>query len=349
MSNPLTQLLSERQCLLADGATGTNLFLVGLEQGEAPELWNLDQPEKIAAHYRSFVEAGSDIILTNTFGGTRYRLKNHVATDANVVAQVNKAAAQLALEEAAKVDRKVLVAGSIGPTGEILAPLGEVTIEEAEAAFKEQAEALAAAGVDVLWVETMSHMDELQAAIRAAQSTGKPVVCTMSFDTNGRSMMGVTPADLANLAEQSAEPILGVGSNCGVGPAELLMSIVNMRKAAGDDLLVIAKGNCGLPYFKDDALHFDGTPELMSDYVRLAIDAGANIIGGCCGTSPMHIRAMREAMDGHVKGDSPTIERVIEVLGEVSTGATAQYHGKMEVTDGSASGRTSGRTRRRRG
>ena len=184
-------MLAARPVLLADGGMGTGLFALGLSTGDSPELWNLLHPERVAAVHRGFVEAGSDIILTNSFGGTRQRLKLHQAQDR--VAELNTAAAGLAREVADAVGRPVLVAGSIGPTGELVVPLGTMTRDEATAAFAEQAQALATGGADLLWIETMSSAEEVEAAVAGAATADLPVVVTLSFDTNGRTMMGITP------------------------------------------------------------------------------------------------------------------------------------------------------------
>lgn len=335
MSESLSQLLSERNCLLADGATGTNLFAMGLQTGDCPEHWNREHPDRVATSYRSFVEAGSDLLLTNSFGGNRCRLKLHRSE--NAVDELNERAAAIAREEVAKADRTLLVAGSMGPTGEILAPLGELQIEAATEVFAEQAKALARGGVDLLWLETLSSMEETQAAIAGAAQTGLPIVCTMSFDTNGRSMMGVTPADLAAFAANKAVPLAAFGANCGVGPSELVLTILNMAASSTPDAVIVAKGNCGIPEYINGAICYDGTPQLMAAYARLAVDAGARIIGGCCGTSPQHVAAMRRALDGYQPGEKPTLTQIVEALGEVSNGARAQYHGDYDPAAGSAS------------
>src|SRR5271163_266751 len=228
MPDRLTPLLAERPWLLADGATGSNLFERGLQSGDAPELWNSDHPERIAQLHRAFVEAGADIILTNSFGGTRHRLKLHLAEDR--VAELNETAARLARQEAERADRVVLVAGSMGPTGEILEPLGPLSLAAAREAFAEQASALARGGADLIWIETMSSVEETEAAVAGARTTGLPVVATLSFDTNGRTMMGITPFELAGLHRKHR--LAACGSNCGVSPSELVASIVNLAAAS---------------------------------------------------------------------------------------------------------------------
>ena len=334
MTQRFLDLLSRRRCLLADGATGSNLFEMGLLSGDAPELWNVDHPDRIKLLHQRFVDAGADIILTNTFGGTRYRLKLHKAEDR--VRELNRAAAQLARSVADAAGRDVIVAGSMGPTGEILEPLGPLSAADARAAFAEQAAALAEGGADVLWIETLSSREEVEAAIEGAKSTGLPVVSTLSFDTNGRTMMSLTPAELAAIARE--HHLAACGSNCGVGPSELVASILNLSTAADPDMVLVAKANCGIPQYVNGAIRYDGTPELMARYVDLAIDSGARIVGGCCGTSPEHLAAMRKALDAHVAGPRPDASVLEAALGQISTGARAQLGGNLDRAAGSASG-----------
>jgi methionine synthase I (cobalamin-dependent) len=346
-ANLLQDLLAERGVLLADGATGTNLFAMGLETGDAPELWNVDHPDRIAANYQSFVDAGSDIILTNTFGGTHYRLKLHDAV--HRVHELNVAGVKIGREVADKAGRPVIIAGSIGPTGEIPEPMGSLSHADAVAAFAEQAKALKDGGADVLWIETMSSTQEAEAAIEGANQTGLPVICTYSFDTNGRSMMGITPADMVQSCAHEDHASYACGSNCGVGASELVMAIRNMRNApGGDKAILVSKANCGIPEYVNGAIHYNGTPEIMARYATMAMDAGADIIGGCCGTSPEHVAAMRKALDGHTKGAAPTVEEIESVLGEVSKGGKAQFGGDLSVAGGAAEGAITDRRSRRR-
>ena len=344
MTDRLTSLLAQRPWLLADGATGSNLFNLGLQSGDAPELWNSTHPERIAQLERDFVDAGADIILTNTFGGTRYRLKLHNAADR--VAELNEKAATIARGEADRAGHTVLVAGSIGPTGEILEPLGPLSLADARDAFAEQAAALARGGADLLWIETMSSVEETEAAVAGARSTGLPVVATLSFDTNGRTMMGITPSELAGLHRK--HHLAACGSNCGVSPSELVASIVNLAAASDSSAVLVAKANCGIPQYVDGAIRFNGTPELMAVYAGLALDAGARIIGGCCGTTPEHLRVMRRAFESHVRGAKPDLATIEARLGAISTGAAAQLRGEMDRQAGAAPGAAGRRTTSRR-
>jgi 5-methyltetrahydrofolate--homocysteine methyltransferase len=324
-TNPIDALLAEKGVLLADGATGTNLFAMGLEAGEAPELLNETAPDTITSLHQNFVDAGADIILTNSFGGTRHRLKLHHAQDR--VHALNRRAAEIARAVADKAGRKVIVAGSVGPTGELLVPLGAMTYDEAVDAFAEQIEGLKEGGAEVAWIETMSAPDEIRAAAEAAIRVGLPYTYTGSFDTAGRTMMGLLPKDIHGVADGLSQAPLGVGANCGVGASDILASLLDMTEAK-PEATVIVKGNCGIPEFRGTEIHYSGTPELMADYVRLAIDAGAKIVGGCCGTSFQHLAAMRKALDAHTKADRPTVEKIVERIGpmrnKVATENTAE-------------------------
>jgi 5-methyltetrahydrofolate--homocysteine methyltransferase len=316
MSRPsFTEALASRPWLLADGATGTNYFQMGLESGDAPEMWNLEHPERVRDLHRRFIAAGADIILTNTFGGNRHRLKLHNAQDR--VAEINVAAVKNARAEADAAGRAVYVGGSIGPTGEILEPVGTLSHDDAVAAFAEQAMALKAGGADVLWIETMSSEEELTAAVEGAAKASLPIVTTMSFDTNGRTMMGITPKAFGAITAALPVQPVAIGANCGVGASELIATVLGISEAR-PDAAVVAKGNCGIPQYVDGHIHYTGTPELMADYARIALDAGAKIIGGCCGTSPEHLAAMRKSLESYSRGARPSVELIEQKLGPVS-------------------------------
>ncbi len=333
------KLLEERDWLLADGATGTNYFKKGLGSGDPPELWNVDHPDRVRELHREFIDAGADIVLTNTFGGNHYRLMLHNAQAR--VHELNKAAAENARAEAEASGREIIVAGSMGPTGEIFEPVGTLSIEDARKAFAEQAQGLKDGGADVLWIETISGKEELQAAAEGAASVGLPVVCTMSFDTNGCTMMGITPQGFAGLAADLSHPPSAIGANCGTGASELVATVLGITEA-NPEAIVVAKANCGVPEFVDGEIRYSGTPDLMMDYVRLARNAGARIIGGCCGTTPDHLRAMRTALEAHVPGQRPGVDEIESVLGEVS----ALAKGQAPKAGSSSSGRR-GRRRSR--
>lgn len=283
-----------------------------LEPGFPPDLWNLSNPEKPDALHQMFVDAGSDIILTNTFGANAPRLKLHDAEDQTY--EINKAGAVIAADVAARADRAVVVAGSVGPTGELFEPMGALTPESCETFFHEQMRGLKDGGADVIWIETMSAKEEIEAAARAAISLDMPYVFTASFDTAGRTMMGIGPRGLDGIASGLTPPPLAYGSNCGVGASDLMASALDMT-CQNPDAVIVGKANCGIPVIKGKETVYTGTPQLMGDYVKLAGDAGVRIIGGCCGTKPEHIAAMRKSMDAYNQGERPTLHEVIAKIG----------------------------------
>lgn len=348
MTNIINRLLLERGVLLADGATGSNLFEVGLQTGDCPELWNDIYPERIAKQYQTFIDAGSDIILTNTFGGNCYRLTLHAA--AHRVTELNVKGARLAREQARTADREIIIGGSIGPTGEIMQPLGQLSHAAAAAAFEQQARALKEGGVDVFWIETMSSKEEVQAAVDGAARVGLPIVATFSVDTNGRTMMGLAPDDIVALSYQIATVPDAIGTNCGVGAAEIVAATVNLQRAAemrNVEPVIVAKANCGVPQYRDGQIVYCGDQRIMSEYIKLAVDAGAKIIGGCCGTTPSHIKVMRATLDQHRKRPIPTLAVIESRLGAVSSGAKAQLRGEMSIAAGAVGGKRQPISRRR--
>ena len=330
MSNRFLKLLGERPFLMADGATGTNLFGMGLMTGDSPELWNVEQPERIEALHQSFVDSGADLFLTNSFGGTRHRLKLHHAQDR--VHEINKRAAEIGRKVADRAmqeqpGREVIVAGSMGPTGELFEPMGMLTDEMAFEAFAEQAVALKEGGVDVLWIETMYSREEMSAAVRGAAATGLPIVTTMSFDTNGKTMMGISPAEFVAFVHSLDPKPVAYGANCGVGASDLVATIVKLSEAAAPDDVIVAKGNCGIPFYEEGKIKYNGTPELMADYARIVRDAGARIVGGCCGTSPEHLKSIRSALHAHQPGARPSAAEIVSRLGPVTEGAAVLLAG----------------------
>lgn len=301
--NFLHKILEAEGVLLLDGAMGTMLMDAGLEQGAPPEEWNVSHPDKVRAVHRGYIEAGSNIILTNSFGGTRFRLKLHDLEDR--VPELNRAAAVNAKAEANAAGRRIIVGGSMGPTGELMAPIGNMAYEDARLAFAEQAAALEEGGADILWIETMSDLEEVRAAVEGAKSVSDlPIAATMTFDTHGRTMMGVTPAKA--LAELNAFGLAAIGANCGNGPAEIEEVIQTMR-SLNRDVILIAKSNAGIPKWINEELIYDGTPEVMGQYSKRVYRLGAQMIGGCCGSSPAHIKAMADAL----KGDGPILAEVV--------------------------------------
>lgn len=284
----LQTLLTSNKYIMLDGGMGTMLMAVGLESGASPEEWNVIHPERIREVHRAYIQAGSQIILTNTFGGTRFRLKLHKFQER--VAEFNRAAASLARSEADAAPHPVVVAGSMGPTGELLDPLGTMTFDEAKAAFAEQAAALAEGGVDVLWVETMSDLGEVKAAVEGIRSVcDLPIAATMSFDTRGHTMMGVSP--LKAIQSLQSLNLIAIGANCGSGLAEVEAAIKAMH-TENPTIPLIAKSNAGIPEWAQGGLVYDGTPDVMAAYACRVRDLGARLIGSCCGSTPQHIQAM---------------------------------------------------------
>ncbi len=332
MSDKLLKIISEQGWVLADGATGTNLFNMGLQAGEAPEIWNDMHPERITELYKGSVDAGSDMFLTNSFGGTHARLKLHDAQGR--VHELNRIAAEIGRDLADAIDRTIVVGGSMGPTGEMMEPIGAMTHSLAVEMFHEQAEGLKEGGADILCVETISAKEEFLAAAEAISLADMPWCGMMSFDTAGRTMMGITSSDLVRLVQGIKNKPLAFGANCGVGASDLLRTLMGFVDQ-NPELPMIAKGNAGVPKYIDGHIHYDGTPELMADYAVLARDAGATIIGGCCGTMPVHLESMRAALEENPTGQRPTLEEIEAKIGGFSsesdgTGKGEENQGRRE-------------------
>jgi methionine synthase I (cobalamin-dependent) len=291
----LKDLIAEGGPILADGGMGTMLFSLGLERGTPPELWNVEHPERVRAIHRQYLSAGARIILTNSFGGNRLRLSHRGIGDR--VVEVNREAAKAARAEVEAAEANAVVGGSIGPTGSLMAPLGELTDELAKTTFMEQARALVEGGVDVLWVETISSLEEIRAAIEACQAVaeGFPIVATMTFDTHGHTSMGVSPQ--AALDALSEYGLHAFGANCGNGPEEI-ESVIEKMHALDPKVILVAKSNAGMPRLQDGEQVYDASPEIMAEHALKAYRLGATIIGACCGSTPEHIRAMGLALQG---------------------------------------------------
>jgi len=286
-------LLDRRGNALADGAMGTMLFGQGLESGGSPELWNLERPEVVAAVHRGYLEAGADVLLTNTFGGNRFRLALHGLEGR--VAELNRAGARLARDVARSHGAGAVIAGDIGPSGGILEPLGDLAFDAAVGGFAEQARALIDGEVDLIWIETMSDLEEMRAAIEGVRRVSPtiPILTTMTFDTRGHTMMGVSP-------EQAVEALHGwgaaaVGGNCGNGPDEILAVMEKMHQRA-PHVRLVAKANAGVPAWKGGRAVYGASPEDMAAYAAAVAERGAWLIGACCGSTPEHLRAMAESL-----------------------------------------------------
>ena len=295
--NPIQSLLSESKYILADGGMGTMLFASGLEHGDPPEKWNLEHPERVAAVHRAYLEAGAQLVLTNTFGGNRLRLSLHGGLETQVE-ELNQAAAKILRAEVDTHSGNALVVGDIGPTGQVLLPYGELAFEDAVEAFREQAAALISGKVDLIWTETMADLEEVRAAVEGIRQVSAkiPIITTMTFDTYGRTMMGVTPEQALDTLK-SFGPV-ALGGNCGNGPEEIL-SVIEKMHSKDPEVILVAKANAGIPELVDGRPVYGASPATMADYALKTYAAGAKIIGSCCGSTPDHVRAIGEALAAH--------------------------------------------------
>ncbi len=279
----------EKGILISDGAMGTMLQGKGLTDGGAPELWNVENPTAIEEVLEEYAAAGANLITTNTFGGTRGRLQMHGLEDR--LFELNKAGAEIARKVA---DRHpgCFVMGDVGPSGELMEPMGTMTIDEAKALFADQIKALVAGGVDAILIETMSDLQEVEAAVKAAKEVAPdlPVIVTFSFDTNLRTMMGVKPA--VAVTTLAAEGVRIIGANCGRGVDEMRVIARELTDARPDGVYIITQSNAGLPKLVGGDFIYDGTPEEMAKYAQDMKALGVNVIGSCCGSSPAHTKAM---------------------------------------------------------
>jgi 5-methyltetrahydrofolate--homocysteine methyltransferase len=290
----LQALLDSGGTIVADGGMGSLLVAMGMQGGDTPELWNVEHPDKIRQIHADYIQAGAQIVLTNSFGGSQARLTHSDLGERTV--ELNQAAAQLARQEADAVSHPVVVGGSMGPSGDLLQPLGKLSYDDAKASFAKQAEGLIAGGVDVLWVETMSDLNEVTAAIEGIRSVNAdfPVVTTMTFDTKGRTIMGVKPEKAVQALGDLG--VIALGGNCGNGPDEIEDVVIKMREQNADAVL-IAKANAGLPEVVDGKAVYNATPEDMAAYALRVQAQGARIIGACCGSTAAHIKAIADAVN----------------------------------------------------
>jgi 5-methyltetrahydrofolate--homocysteine methyltransferase len=291
----LVSFLEHYPYVLGDGAMGTMLQAAGLMTGGLSEEWNASHPDEVRSILQAYADAGAQVLTANSFGGNRYRLAREGLQDRS--RELNRTAVRLARAVADAADHPVLVAGSMGPTGEIFAPLGKLEAADAETAYAEQAAALAEGGADFLLIETMSALEEVEAAVNGARrATDLPVAVTMTFDTNFRTMMGVKPAAAVRAIRELG--VWVIGANCGNGPAETERVIGEMVAARPEGVYLIAQANAGLPKYDaaSGQMRYDGTPEVMAEYAVKMRELGARYIGACCGSTPAHIRAMGKAL-----------------------------------------------------
>ena len=283
----------EKGILISDGAMGTMLQSKGLTDGGAPELWNVENPEAVESVLEEYAAAGANLITTNTFGGTRGRLQMHGLEDR--LFELNKAGAEIARKVA---DRHpgCFVMGDVGPSGELMEPMGTMTPDQAKDLFAEQIKALVAGGVDAILIETMSDLSEVEAAVNAVKEVAPnlPIITTFSFDTNLRTMMGVKPAMAVKTL--AAQGVRIIGANCGRGVDEMRVIAKELTEARPDGVYIITQSNAGLPKLVGGDFVYDGTPEEMAKYAQDMKELGVNVIGSCCGSTPAHTTAMKAAI-----------------------------------------------------
>jgi 5-methyltetrahydrofolate--homocysteine methyltransferase len=300
MKKPLLEALRERP-LLGDGAMGTQLMFAGLEQGNCGELWNLTHPDRVLGIQRRYAEAGSDCILTNTFGGSRIMLNRHGSPDK--VVEINQAAVEIVRQ--AFGEKEGYIIGDMGPFGGLMEPFGDFTETQVRDAFNEQARALVEAGADAIIIETQTSLEELLLGIESAKAAGAPcVIGSMAYDvtldgSTFRTMMGIDPERAAEFMQENGADIVAL--NCGTGMDMHRAREAVQRYRQATDLPIMAQPNAGQPKLIDMKVVYDETPEQMVQGVAALLDAGTNILGACCGSTPDHIRAFRKSMDEHCK------------------------------------------------
>ena len=291
----LLETLQSGGHILGDGAMGTMLQDAGLTDGGAPELWNVEHPDRIEAILEAYAAAGSNLITTCTFGGTRPRLEMHDLGDR--VFELNQAGAAVARTVADRHPGSYVL-GDVGPSGELMEPMGTLTPGDAQELFAEQIRGLVAGGADAILIETMSDLGEVEAAVRAAQAEapGLPILATMSFDTNLHTMMGVKPGQAVTAIAAMGVPI--IGANCGRGVDEMRVIAADMVAARPEGVFLMTQSNAGLPKLVGDEFLYDGAPEVMAEWATEMRDIGIDVIGACCGSTPEHIAAMRPIVLG---------------------------------------------------
>jgi len=279
-----------RRPLLLDGAMGTMLQKYGLRSGECSEGWNISHPQVVQKIHQEYIKAGADVILTNTFGANRIKLSSFDRE--NNILKINEIAvniAKRAINKEISSEKRIFIAGSVGPTGKILEPYGDLKVSEAYKNYKEQAVILEKAGIDLIILETFYDLEEIRAALKAVkENTDLMVIASMTFDKNLKTIYGVDPERAVIVLENEGAD--GVGANCGTGP-EVLYKVLKIMKKASKTYLMV-EPNAGMPELVKDKVVYPTSPEVMADYTEKFVKLGLNLIGGCCGTTPLHIKAM---------------------------------------------------------
>jgi len=279
-----------RRPLLLDGAMGTMLQKYGLRSGECSEGWNISHPQVVQKIHQEYIKAGADVILTNTFGANRIKLSSFDRE--NNILKINEIAVNIAkgaINKEISSDKRIFIAGSVGPTGKILEPYGDLKVSEAYKNYKEQAVILEKAGIDLIILETFYDLEEIRAALKAVkENTDLMVIASMTFDKNLKTIYGVDPERAVIVLENEGAD--GVGANCGTGP-EVLYKVLKIMKKASKTYLMV-EPNAGMPELVKDKVVYPTSPEVMADYTEKFVKLGLNLIGGCCGTTPLHIKAM---------------------------------------------------------
>jgi 5-methyltetrahydrofolate--homocysteine methyltransferase len=288
----MAELLGDSRPVLSDGAIGTMLQAAGLMPGASPEIWNVEHEDRLRVIHTAYADAGAHFLTTNTFGGTRPRLALHGLEDR--VHELNEAGARVAREVADAAGAVAM--GSMGPTGELMEPLGLYTHDQVVDLFAEQAAGLAAGGAQLLLAETFSDLGEVRAAVEGAHrgAPNVPIAVTMTFDVKGHTMMGVSPSQA--LHEVAGMGVELIGGNCGSGPEEIEQVMTAMSAERPDGILLMAQSNAGLPQLVGDEFRYGGTPEVMARYAVRMQELGVDVVGSCCGSTPTHTAAMREAL-----------------------------------------------------
>jgi len=286
-----------KRTLLLDGAMGTMLQAYGLQSGECSEEWNISHPEVVQKIHQEYIRAGADVILTNTFGANRIKLRSFsIETNIQKINEIAVTIAKGTIDKERSLEKRIFIAGSVGPTGKILEPYGDLKISEVYKNYKEQTVILEKAGVDLIILETFFDLEEIKTALKAVkENSDLMVIASMTFDKNLKTIYGVDPERAVIVLE--SEGADGVGANCGIGP-EVLYKVLEIMKKISKTYLMV-EPNAGMPELVKDKVVYPASPKIMADYTEKFLKLGVNLIGGCCGTTPLHIKAMSDIIKNY--------------------------------------------------